>query len=286
MTELVANFNLEQSNIDALFYIKALGTTWGSIVGNLADQTDLQAALNAKQDIIADLEAIRTGAQNGDFSYSKILTYGDIVTYNAAAFATAAQGALAETALQKITSSDVTTALGFIPYNSSNPKGYITAKALNGYVLSSDLATVATSGDYDDLNNKPTIPTVNNATLTIQKNGTDVQTFTANASSNVTCNITVPTTAADVGALADTTTINDLTTLVQQNALNSGATTTNIGQIATNTGAIAQINTLIPLQATASNQLADKSFVNSSISTGLDTKQDNLNITLIEGADW
>src|SRR5574344_448986 len=55
------------------------------------------------------------------------------------------------------------------------------------------LATVATSGSYNDLSNKPTIPTVNNATLTIQKNGSNVQTFTANASSNVTANITVPT---------------------------------------------------------------------------------------------
>lgn len=49
------------------------------------------------------------------------------------------------------------------------------------------------SGDYNDLSNKPTIPTVNNATLTIQKNGTPVATFTSNASSNVTANITVPT---------------------------------------------------------------------------------------------
>lgn len=81
------------------------------------------------------------------------------------------------------------------------------------------LATVATSGSYNDLSdkptipaaqvqsnwtqtntaavdyikNKPTIPTVNNATLTIQKNGSSVATFTANASSNVTANITVPT---------------------------------------------------------------------------------------------
>ena len=37
----------------------------------------------------------------------------------------------------------------------------------------------------------PTIPTVNNATLTIQKNGTTVNTFTANSSSNVTANIAV-----------------------------------------------------------------------------------------------
>lgn len=36
------------------------------------------------------------------------------------------------------------------------------------------------------------IPTVNNATLTIQKNGSTVQTFTANSSSNKTANISVP----------------------------------------------------------------------------------------------
>ena len=65
-------------------------------------------------------------------------------------------------------------------------------------VQPSDLATVATTGDYDDLLNKPTIPTVNDATLTIQKNGTSVATFTANASSNVTANISVPTTTNDL----------------------------------------------------------------------------------------
>ena len=37
------------------------------------------------------------------------------------------------------------------------------------------------------------VPSVGNGTLTIQKNGSNVATFTANASSNVTCNITVPT---------------------------------------------------------------------------------------------
>lgn len=66
------------------------------------------------------------------------------------------------------------------------------------YVEAGDLATVATSGDYDDLTNKPTIPTVNDATLTIQKNGTDVAAFTANSASAVTANITVPTDTADL----------------------------------------------------------------------------------------
>lgn len=41
-------------------------------------------------------------------------------------------------------------------------------------------------------------PTVNDATLTIQRNGTSVGTFTANASSNVTANITVPTATSDL----------------------------------------------------------------------------------------
>lgn len=42
------------------------------------------------------------------------------------------------------------------------------------------------------------IPTVNDGTLTIQKNGTTVETFTANQSGNVTANISVPTTASDL----------------------------------------------------------------------------------------
>lgn len=99
-----------------------------------------------------------------------------------------------------ITSNDVTTALGYTPYNSSNPSGFITSAALAPYVLSSSLATVATSGSYNDLSNKPTIPTVNNATLTIQKNGSNVATFTANASSNVTANISVPNTVSSVSS--------------------------------------------------------------------------------------
>lgn len=47
--------------------------------------------------------------------------------------------------------------------------------------------------DWSNILNKPTIPTVNNATLTIQKNGTSVATFTANSATNATANITVPT---------------------------------------------------------------------------------------------
>lgn len=56
-----------------------------------------------------------------------------------------------------------------------------------------------TDTDADDyIKSKPTIPTVNNATLTIQKNSTNVATFTANASSDVTADISVPTKVSDL----------------------------------------------------------------------------------------
>ena len=43
---------------------------------------------------------------------------------------------------------------------------------------------------YSSIDGTPTIPTVNNGTLTIQQNGTTVQTFSANQIGNVTANIT------------------------------------------------------------------------------------------------
>jgi len=55
------------------------------------------------------------------------------------------------------------------------------------------LKPVATSGDYNDLTNKPTIPAVNDGVLTIAVNGTTAGAFSANQAGNATVNITVPT---------------------------------------------------------------------------------------------
>lgn len=63
--------------------------------------------------------------------------------------------------------------------------------------VQSDWSVTDTSSDAF-IKNKPTIPTVNNGTLTIQKNGTNVATFTANQSGNATANITVPTKVSDL----------------------------------------------------------------------------------------
>ena len=80
----------------------------------------------------------------------------------------------------------------------TNDSGYITSVSWNDVTNKPNFSTVATSGSYNDLSNKPTIPKVYNKTLTIQKNGTNVATFTSNSNTNVTANITVPTKVSEL----------------------------------------------------------------------------------------
>ena len=117
------------------------------------------------------------------------------------------------------------------------------------------------TSDYTQLTNKPqingntltgnmstsdigiTIPTVNNATLTIQKNGTTVNTFTANASSNVTANITVPTQTSDLtnnSGFIDNT-VNNLTNYTLSSALSTVATSGSYNDLS-NTPTIPTVN--------------------------------------------
>lgn len=87
-------------------------------------------------------------------------------------------------------SSDIPTVDQTYNASSSNAQsGTAVASAISGKADSASLATVATSGSYNDLSDKPTIPTVNNGQLTIQQNGTNKATFTANQSGNATANI-------------------------------------------------------------------------------------------------
>lgn len=69
-------------------------------------------------------------------------------------------------------------------------------RTINSKALTADITL--TAADVGALPDSTVIPTVNDATLTIQKNGTTVQTFTANQATNATANITVPTDTADL----------------------------------------------------------------------------------------
>ena len=76
------------------------------------------------------------------------------------------------------------------------------------------------SGNYNDLTNKPTIPAAaNNATLTIQRNNSTVGTFTADASSDKTVNISVPTTTSELTNNSGYITADQLNALL--NAMNN-----------------------------------------------------------------
>jgi hypothetical protein len=75
--------------------------------------------------------------------------------------------------------------------------------SLNGTEFSNTAPNVqadwdAAAGSDAEILNKPVIPTVNDGTLTIQKNGANVATFSANQSSGATANITVPTDTSDL----------------------------------------------------------------------------------------
>lgn len=85
-------------------------------------------------------------------------------------------------------------------YDGTSSDG-MSGKAVKQAIDALDVSDSAVSGQYvsavSETDGKisvtretlPSIPTVNDATLTIQKNGTNVQTFTANQSTNATANI-------------------------------------------------------------------------------------------------
>lgn len=93
------------------------------------------------------------------------------------------------------------------------------------------------------------LETISNKSTTINASSTDIQ---------------YPSAKAVYTALQGK---QDTLSTAQQNAVNSGITTSLVAQITTNQNDIATINGKIPTQASSSNQLADKDFVNSSIST-------------------
>ena len=137
---------------------------------------------------------------------------------------------------------------------------------------SSDVGAAALSNNYNDLDNLPTIPTVNDATLTIQKNGVDVQTFTANASSNVTANITVPTKTSDLN--------NDSNFVDTSNsAVASGITSAKVTDYDTHIA-----DTDIHVTTADKNRWNNQTYVFRYSSTALTASSTNSN-TLLDNAD-
>ena len=140
--------------------------TWGQISGNLADQADLKSALDAKQN------KLTAGAN--------ITIVGDVISASGT-LASAAWGQIAGNIADQ---ADLSSALAgkqdVIDVNHKLNAEYV-----------SGLATVATTGSYNDLTDKPTAPVINYPVTDVEVNGNSVLVDTV-------AKITVPTDTADL----------------------------------------------------------------------------------------
>ena len=135
---------------------------WGQITGTLQNQTDLASSLGSLQPMITSSNKLGANLING---LSNVATSG---SYND----------LSNTPTIPSKTSDLTNDSGFITSSSvptktsdlTNDSGFITSASIptktsdltndSGFITSSSLATVATTGSYNDLSDKPSIPTV------------------------------------------------------------------------------------------------------------------------------
>lgn len=207
----------------------ALSTTSTNAVENRA----IANAINTKQNIIPDLNDIRSWATAGSTALQRLDNITELT--NNAGYQTAWDvTAIVNNAISTLAPDWVWTGVLTLQKNATtvdtfsanatqnktinitvpttvaeltDSNNYATktdvAWDLADYTKTSDLWAVALSNDYNDLDNKPTQQTVNNGTLTIKRNNVNVATFTANQSTNATANINVPTTVAELSDAGD-----------------------------------------------------------------------------------
>lgn len=102
------------------------------------------------------------------------------------------------------------------------------------------------------------IPTVNNGTLTIQKNGTTVQTFSANQSGNVTANITVPTKVSELTNDSGFTTNTGTITGIKMNGSSKGTSgVVDLGTVITADGGTINKSKTVKMDASANSDGAN-----------------------------
>ena len=172
-----------------------------------------------------------------------------------------------------------------------NTDGSMTQKSITDALAlkanSANLATVATSGSYEDLSNKPTIPTVGNGTITITQGGTSKGTFTTNQSGNTT--IALDAGGGTVDQVYDATSANAQSgtavagaignkvtrTTVSSGAIaygenSSGETTFTVTQSATNYALVQRTSAgqiTVKLTPTTNSDAASKKYVDDSVAT-------------------
>lgn len=186
--------NWEQTNETAVDFIKNKPTIGDATLTIRKNGTDVQTfSANSVTDKVADIGVpTKTSELQNDVPF---IVASDLPVVN--------NGTLT---IKKNGSSVAT----FTANSSSNVTADI-AVPTKGSDIQNDLGWITSSS----------IPAVNNGTLTIQKNGSTVQTFTANSSSNKTANIEVPTKTSDLqndAGFITSSSVGDGTVTIQKNS--------------------------------------------------------------------
>lgn len=159
---------------------------WGGITGDLADQTDLQEALASKADLTSgtvpksQLPAVEWADIEAKPSFATVAETGSYTDLsNTPTIPTVGSGI--------ITITQGGTSKGSFSVNQTTAQ---TIEIDAGGAASWDdiqgkpsFAVVATTGSYTDLADKPTIPNVNDATITLTQGGISKGSFSVNQSS-------------------------------------------------------------------------------------------------------
>lgn len=242
---LVSGTNIKTINGNSLLgsgniVIQGGGGTpvWGGIEGDINDQTDLVAAFDLKQNAeegkglsTNDYTSAEKSKLNGIAEGAEVNVINTIKVNNTAL-----------TPANKAVNISVPTKTSDI----SNDSGYITNSALNGYATE-DYVDNAVEGKQDTITDL----------ATIRNNASAGKTASDNLGGH-TVGKNVPADAVFTDTVYDDTEVRGLISAETERATDAE------GEIAED---VAAIESKIPTQASSTNQLADKEFVNSSIST-------------------
>lgn len=165
-----------------------------------------------------------------------------------------------------------------VPTNVSsftNDSGYITKNVddLTNYTPSSSLSSVATSGDYDDLQNKPdlSIYAESSSLATVATSGDydDLQNKPDLSVYAESSNLATVATSGDYDDLQNKPSIPSISGLASETFVTNAVSDHNSSSIAHSDirNSISTIDGKIPSAASSQNQLADKAFVNSTINS-------------------
>lgn len=136
------------------------------------------------------------GDSKTSWDYPQVVIHDVCVGFSANTFDSWATGWSISFTTTALTRTDHTILNTHVGYGSATSWGNVSGKP--------SFSTVATSGSYNDLSNKPTIPSVGNGTVTITQNGVSKGSFTLNQSGNATIALTDTDTNTTYSAISST----------------------------------------------------------------------------------